>query len=81
MCLVKLLGISLRMDLDSNDVAARTGNRSFLSVQQCYVAVNTIQAIAVGDGPAVIPAVNDLLWHTALGFSLFTTYHLIYIES
>jgi len=59
-CLVKLLGISLQMDLGSNDVVARTGNRSFLFVQQCYVAVNTIQALAVGDGPAVIPAVNDL---------------------
>jgi hypothetical protein len=59
--LVKLLRISLQKDLDSNDVAARTRNRStIIIVQQCYVAVNTSQALAVGDGPAVIPAVNDL---------------------
>jgi len=60
-CLVNLLGISLQIDPDSNVVAARTGNRRIIiNVQQCYVAVNTIQALAVGDGPAVIPAVNDL---------------------
>jgi hypothetical protein len=58
-CLVKLLRISLQMDLDSNDAATRTGN-IFINVQQCNVAVNTIQALAVGDGPAIIPAVNDL---------------------
>jgi hypothetical protein len=46
--------------------AARTRNRSIIFVQQCYVAVNTIQALAVGDGPAVIPAVNDLLYDGTL---------------
>jgi hypothetical protein len=55
--LVILLGISLQMDLDSNDVAALTGSRS---VQQCYVDVNISQALGVGYGPVVIPAVNDL---------------------
>jgi hypothetical protein len=74
-------GISLQMDLDKHDEAARTGNRSRVSVQQCYVALNTIQALVVGDGPAVIPAVNHLSWHTALAFSLFTTYHVTSTES
>jgi hypothetical protein len=67
------------MDLD--DEAARTGNRSIVSVQQCYVALNTIQTLVVGDDPAVIPAVNHLSWHTALAFSLFTTYHVTSTES
>jgi hypothetical protein len=48
------------MDIDSNDAETRTRNRTRINVQQCYVAVNTIQALAVGDGPAVIFAVNDL---------------------
>ena len=60
-CLVKLLRISLQMDLDSNDAETLTGNgRIRINVQQCYVAVNIIHALAVGDGPAVIFAVNDL---------------------
>jgi hypothetical protein len=54
--LVKLLGMSLQMDLDSNDAAVRT----VINLQEGYVAVNTIHALAIGDGPAVIPAVNDL---------------------
>jgi hypothetical protein len=59
--LVKLLWISLQMDLDSNDAETRTMNiRIRIISQQCYVAVNTIQALAVGDGPAVIFAVSDL---------------------
>ena len=49
------------MDLDSNDVETRTRNVRIRTIlQQCYVAVNSIQALAVGDGPAVIFAVNDL---------------------
>ena len=79
-CLVKLLGISLQMDLDSNDVAARTGNRSIIVFQQCYEAINILGLVCVY-GPAVIPTVNDLWWRTALGFSLFTTYHITSIES
>ena len=40
------------MDLVLNDVAARTGIR-FVSEQQCYINVDTIQVPAVGvDGPA-----------------------------
>jgi hypothetical protein len=62
-------------------LAARTRNvRIFLSLLQCYVAGNTIQALGVGDGPAVIPAVNDLSWHTALAFALFATYHVAVTE-
>ena len=61
-CLVKLLGIGIQVDLDSNGVAVavRTRNRSIFLVQQCYVAINTIQALAVVDGPAAIHTVNDL---------------------
>ena len=61
-CLVKLLGINLHVDFYSNgmEVTARTGNRSIFLVQQCYVAINTIQALAVVDGPAAIHTVNDL---------------------
>jgi hypothetical protein len=63
-------------------VAERTGKiRIFTDFQQSYVAVNTIQARAVKDGPAVIPAVNYLWWHTALGLSVFTTYHITSIEA
>ena len=59
--LVKLLRISFKWTLDSNDTVARTRNvRTGTIAQQCYVAVNTVQARAVGDGPAVIPAVNGL---------------------
>ena len=42
-------------------MVARTGiGRRVTSMQQSYVAENTIQALAIVDGPAVIPAVNDL---------------------
>ena len=54
-CPVKLLGVSLHINIDSTDVVPRTGNRSTFNVQQCDVAVNTIQAIAVADGPAIYP--------------------------
>jgi hypothetical protein len=57
--LVRLLGISLQMTPDSNvEEAARTGNgRIFVHMQQSYVAV---YILVVGDGPAIIPAVNNL---------------------
>jgi hypothetical protein len=50
------------MDLHSNDAPARTiiPMGRFINQHQLYVAVNTAQALAVGDCPAVIPAVNDL---------------------
>jgi hypothetical protein len=49
------------MDFDSNDVAERTGKASTTTVlHQSNAAVNTIQARGIGDGPVVIPAVNDL---------------------
>ena len=67
------------MDLDSNYVVARTEITSTF-VHQYYVGENTFQAGAVKDDPA-IPAVNDLRWHTALGFSLFATYHLTSTDS
>ena len=72
------------MDLDSNNVVARMENTTLDTTTfllQYYVGDNTFQAGAVIDDPAVIPAVNDLRWHTALGFSLFTTYHLTVTES
>jgi hypothetical protein len=73
---VKLLGISFQINLDSNDMVVRTRNKRISgNAHQSYVDVNTLQALAVGNGPTVIPAVNDLSWHTELGFSLFTTYH------
>ena len=68
------------MDLVSNDVVARTdyttiGTTTLLP--HFYVDEYIFQADAVIDDPEVIPAVNDLVrWNTALGFSLFTTYHL-----
>jgi hypothetical protein len=62
-------------------LAARTGDeRISTRLRQYYVAVNAILA-PYDDSPAVIPAVNDLSWHTALVFSLFTTYHVTNIES
>jgi hypothetical protein len=48
------------MGPDSNDVARTRNVRSARNVWQCYFALNTSQAIAVGNGLAVIPAVNDL---------------------
>jgi hypothetical protein len=58
---VLLLGISLQMDLDSNDVPERTGLvRIRTKYYQPYVTLNTFQARVVGDIPAVIRAVNDL---------------------
>jgi hypothetical protein len=58
---VTLLGISIQMDLDSNDVAERTGDERITTVlHQSNAAVNTIQARGVGDSPVVIPAVSDL---------------------
>jgi hypothetical protein len=52
------------MDIDSIDMAART--RSIISLYQCYVAVNITQALGVGDGPAAIPVINDLLYDGTL---------------
>lgn len=49
------------MDLNPNDVAARTRNvRITIGFRQCYVAVDTLQAVGIIDFPAVVPAVNDL---------------------
>jgi hypothetical protein len=49
------------MDLDPNDVPERTGKvRIFTNYHQPYADHNTFQARGVVDGPAVIPAVNDL---------------------
>ncbi|SRR6266849_2417806 len=63
-CLVKLLGISLQMDLDKIDVATRTGNRGKrgLNLHQSYVALYILRVTAAGvcNGPAVIPVVNDI---------------------
>lgn len=59
MLLLKLLGVSLQMDLDSNDMAARTANGRILLLQ-VYVALNTIQLIPLIDNPLVISTVNDL---------------------
>ncbi len=63
MGLVKLLGISLQMNLDKIDVATRTGNR-FIRVHilhQSYVAdyIRWVKAAGVYNSPTVIPAVND----------------------
>lgn len=52
------------MDLDKNDVAERTGNRlsQVHILQQSYVAEYILRVIRACDfnGPAVIPAINDL---------------------
>ena len=52
------------MDLDSNDMAARTGHGRIYNniLLQIYVAVYTIQLIPLSlvDDPAVISAINDL---------------------
>ena len=54
-CLVRLLGISFQIILDLNDMVARTRNRRISgNAHQCDVAVNTLQALAVGNGPTVI---------------------------
>ena len=76
-CLVELLGISLQMDLDPNYSDAASHTRRLL---QSYVAVNCL-GVVCDYGPAVIHTVNDLWWHTALGFSIFNTYHATTIES
>ena len=56
-----LLGISLQMHLNPNDVPERTGDaRIFTSYHQPYVALLTFQVLGVVDNPVIIPAVNNL---------------------
>jgi hypothetical protein len=63
--LVKLLGVSLQMNLDKIDVVTRTGLRGMrvLKLRQSYLAgyIRWVKAAGVYNVPEVIPAVNDLL--------------------